>query len=168
MITEAKMAQWTHRGIALLFCMAVCCGCLGAQTAKTVTIRMLNGKTGKLIATSHYLVRINHEQTVHGDWVVQNEDGTGKLTVPSGASVFSIQATYESALYIYFNCDSATGKENPGQHWYGLSEILTSGVVAPNGCRSPKDAAKFKPIAKPGEFVFFVRELSAREQLVED
>jgi hypothetical protein len=162
------MAQWTHRGVALLFCMAVFCGCLGAQTEKTITIRMLDGKTGKLIETSNYLVRVDHEQTVHANWVVQNEDGTGKLTLPGGASAFSIHATYDSAMYIYVNCDSATRKANPADHWYGVSEILTAGVVAPNGCRNPKDAAKIRPIAKPGEFVFFVRKLNALEQFAED
>jgi hypothetical protein len=162
------MAHWIHRGIALLFCVAVCCGCLGAQTAKTVTIRMLNGKTGKLIATSYYLVRADHEQTVHADWVVQNEDGTGKLTVPGGVSVLAIHATYGGATYTYINCDSAARKGSSGEHWYGLSEILTSGVVAPNVCAKPKDAAKFRQVAKPGEFVFFVRELNALEQLNED
>jgi hypothetical protein len=113
--------------------MAAFCGCLCAQTQKTVTVRMLDGKTGKLIETSNFLVRIDHEQTDHANLVVQNEDGTGKLTVPGAAAVFSIHATYDSAMYIYINCDSATGKENPSDHWYKVSEILTSGVVAPNG-----------------------------------
>jgi hypothetical protein len=148
--------------------MAVFCGFLGAQTEKTITIRMLNGKTGKLIATSHYLVRVDHEQTVHADWVGQNEDGTGKLSVPGEVSVLSIHATYDSAMYIYINCDSATGKGKTSENWYGVSEILTSGVVASNGCRSPKEAAKIRPAAKPGEFVFFVRELNALEQFNEN
>ena len=60
------------------------CGCLFAQSEKTITIRMLDGKTGKPIEASGFLVRVDHEQTVHADWVVQNEDGTGKLTLPRG------------------------------------------------------------------------------------
>jgi len=162
------MVRGTHRGIALLFCMAVCCGCLGAQAQSAITIRMLEARTGKLIETSNYLVRVNHEQTAHANWVVQNEDGTGKLTLPGGVSTLSITATYESAMYVYVNCDSASEKGNPGEHWYDVSEILTAGLVAPNGCRKPRDAAKRRPIAKPGEFVFFVRKLNSFEQVMEE
>ena len=151
-----------------MFCLAAFCGCLCAQTGKTITVRMLNGKTGKLIATSNFLVRIDHEQTVHADWVVQNEDGTGKLTLPGSAAALSIKATYDGAMYVYVNCDAATGKGNPTDRWYGVSEILTSGVVAANGCVKPKDAAKLKFVAKPGEFVFFVRKLNPLEQIEED
>lgn len=162
--------------MALLFCLAAFCGCLGAQTGKaaaiqkekTITIRILDSKTGKPVEPTNYLVRVDHEQTIHANWVAQNEDGTGTLTVPNEALVFSLQATYDSATNIYVNCDSVIAKTNSAEHWYSVSEILTSGVVASNGCRKPKDAAKLRFVAQPGEFVFFVRELSAREQLRDD
>jgi hypothetical protein len=148
--------------------MTAFCGCLNAQIGKAITIRLLDGKTGKPVEPTNYLVRVDHEQTIHANWVVQNEDGTGTLTVPDAASAFSIQATYNSATDIYVNCDSAIAKTNFAKHWYSISEILTSGVVAANHCRKPKDAAKDKFAAKPGEFVFFVRKLSAREQFLDD
>jgi len=45
--------------------------------------------------------------------------------------------------------------------------ILSSGVVAPNNCVGKKVPEKLQVIAKPGEFVFFVRPLSSREKLQE-
>ena len=153
------------RGFALIFCVAALSGTLFAQTGKTITIRVLNGKTGKPLAAAGFLVRINHEETVHANWSVLNEDGTGKLTLPEGALLLSIHVTYEDTTQTYVNCDSASEKANPVDRWYGIPEILTSGVVVPNGCVKPSAAAKFKPIeAKPGEFVVLVRRKSTIEQ----
>jgi hypothetical protein len=73
-----------------------------------------------------------------------------------------IRATYDSAMVTYANCDSAKEKQNPVPHWYDVSTILTSGVVAPNGC------SKMTETAKPGEFVFFVRKENWREKMQGD
>ena len=165
------MLRLTHRVLTLLLCMAAFCGCSGlllAQTEKTITLRMLDNKTGKLIATSDFLVRVDHEQTVHANWVALNENGTGKLTLPKGASLLSIQGTFNSSMDIYVNCDLANGKEPPIVRWYAVAEILATGVAAPNGCGKPSAAAKLKPDVKPGEFVFFVRKPSLREQMADD
>ena len=162
------MVQAAHRVFPLLLCMAALCGSVFAQTEKTVTIRMLDSKTGLLIATSGFLVRVNHGQVVHGDWVKQNEDGTGKLRLPSDAEVVSIHATYDGAMYVYANCDadkdrgSSVRAASPDR-WYPVSAILASGVVAPNGCVGKKVPDKLQVFAKPGEFVFFVRKLNAWE-----
>jgi hypothetical protein len=164
------MVRQTHRVLTLLLllCIAAFCGSLRAQTEKTITLRMLDSKTEKLIPTSHFLVRVNHDKTIHADWVELNENGTGKLTLPKGATLLSIQATYDSAMEIYVNCDAATGSAKLTDRWYAVSEILSLGIAVPNSCVKPKDAAKAKPVAKPGEFVFFVREHSRREQTQED
>ena len=174
------MLRLTHRAFTLLVCMAAFCGLLCAQTGKTITVRMLNGKTGRLIETSTFLVRVDHEPTVHADWVTPNEDGTGKLTLPRIASLLSIRGTYDSSMTIYVNCDSASEKTNPIDRWYAIAEILSVGVAAPNSCVKPAEDAKFKPLAKlkpvaiptpaakPGEFVFFVRKQNWREQMRED
>jgi hypothetical protein len=149
-------------------CIAAFCGLLCAQTGKTITVRMLDGKTGKLITTSTFLVRVDHDPTVHADWVAPNEDGTGKLSVPRSASLLSIRGTYDSSMTIYVNCDSASEKTNPLDRWYSIAEIFSLGVAAPNSCVKPAEADKLKPAAKPGEFVFFVRKQNWREQMRED
>ncbi len=163
------MRRIAHRLFQLLLCLAALCGSARAQTGQTITIRMLDGKTGVPIATSNFLVRINHLEPVHGNWVKQNEDGTGRLTLPAGAEEVSIHATYDSAMLTYINCDADKNRGSAdhapsGDHWYTVANILTSGVVAPNGCVGKKIPEKLQVIAKPGEFVFFVRQLNAREQ----
>lgn len=152
--------------------MAVFCGTCGsllAQAQKTITLRMIDGKSGKLIATSDFLVRIDHQETVHANWVTMNEDGTGKLVLPGDASLLSIHASYDSSTSLYVNCD--TNKEYKASHqgtvpdlWYSLSEILAKGIVAPNDCIGNKVPDKLQFFAKPGEFVFFVRPMTSREQ----
>jgi hypothetical protein len=156
----------------MVACLVGFCGSLCAQTGKTITVRMLDSKTGNLIATSDFLVRVDHEKTAHGNWVEKNEDGAGKLTVPDGATVLSIRATYDSNTLVYVNCDTDKDRGSSEQapavdRWYKISDILTLGVVAPNGCGGKKVADKLQVIAKPGEFVFFVRKLNAREQFLD-
>ncbi len=158
------MVRSIDRGLVLLVCMAALCGSLCAQTKKTVTIRILDGKTGKPLPASGFLVRIDHEKTVHANWVAQNEDGTGKLTLPDGATLLSIHGSYDESMLTYVNCDSAAEKANPVDRWYAISEIMTSGIVTSDGCVKPAMAAKFKAVAKPGEFVLYVRRMSTLEQ----
>jgi hypothetical protein len=174
-IPEVKMVRQTHRVLLFLLCMAAFCGSCGsllAQTQKTITLRMMDGKTGKLIATTDFLVRIDHQQTVHADWVTMNEDGTGKLTLPGDASLLSIHASYDSSTSLFINCDANKDYKasNTGpilDRWYSVSDILTKGIVAPNDCIGTKVPDKLQVFAKPGEFIFFVRRLTAREQFHE-
>jgi hypothetical protein len=150
----------------LFVCIALVCGPAIAQN--TITIRMLDSKTGRLIATSNFLVRINHLQESHGDWVKQSEDGTGSLALSANAEVISVHATYDSATHIYANCD-ADKDRGTAEHaatldrWYPVALILSSGVVAPNQCVGKKVPERLQVVAKPGEFVFFVRPLNAIE-----
>jgi hypothetical protein len=136
---------------------------------------MLDGRTARLIMTTDFLVQVNHQQEQHANWVTLNEDGSGKLTLPADATEISIHGKYDSSMSIYTNCDMEKGKgilENQGliesatmpDRWYPVADILSSGVVAANGCVSKKEAAKQKIAAKPGEFVFFVRKKNWREE----
>lgn len=155
------MVRRTLGILTLLLSMAALCGSLPAQTGKTITVRVLDSRTGELIATPDYLVRINHEETVHANWVTKNEDGSGKLMVPENATVVAVQARFDMGMSIFLNCDAAKDGQNPVARWYTVSDILTAGVAAPNGC------GKRTAVAKPGEFVFFVRKQSWREKMKE-
>jgi len=155
----------------MLSMAALCAAARGqAQQPQTITVRMLDSKTGLLISTKNFLVRADHHSEEHGDWVAKNEDGTGKLTVSPEVKVISIHATYESATNTYDNCDviknhrTADHGDKP-ERWYSVEEILTSGVVAPNDCAGKKVPEKLQVVAKPGEFVFFVRPESSMEKL---
>jgi hypothetical protein len=146
----------------LIVCAALLAPAGHAQTWKTITIRILDSKTARPVVPTNFLVRINHQQTIHANWVTLNENRTATLAVPADATVVTIQATYDSAMQVFFNCDAALDKENPQPHWYPVSTILASGVVAPNGC------SKMKETAQPGEFIFFVRRASFRERTQDD
>jgi hypothetical protein len=169
------MRRTKHLLHLLLLCIAAFSSLVCAQTAqpaqlgKIVTIRMIDSKTGILIPSSDYLVRIDRQEAIHGNWVVRNEDGSGKLTVPDDATTLSIRATYESTTLMYVNCDAekdlGSSDHAPGlDRWYKIADIVASGVVAPNGCAGKKVPDKLQVIAKPGEFVFFVRKQNAKEQ----
>ncbi|MGD0903400.1 MAG: hypothetical protein ABR924_10715 [Terracidiphilus sp.] len=163
------MMQRTYRALLLLLCAAAFFGLACAQAQKTITVRMLDSRTGKLIVTTDFLVRVNNEQTIHADWITQNGDGTAKLTVPDDVTVISVRATYDNTMSFYVNCDANKDKGTAERgasldHWYKVSDILALGVVAPNGCGGKKVPDKLQAIAKPGEFVFFVRKRNALEQ----
>jgi len=161
------MARHMHRGILLLVGMVAFCGSLYAQSGSPVTLRLLDGKTGKLITATGVFVRANHQPEDHGDWTKTNEDGTIALSVPKDASVILVHATYENSTVYYINCDGPKAMSTPAELWYSVSDILTKGVVAANGCVRPKDADKLQVVAKPGEFVLFVRQLNWRERTQE-
>jgi hypothetical protein len=159
-----------HRVFLIVLCVAAFCLSICAQKETTITVRMLDNRTGNLIASSNYLVRINHQQEQHGNWIVKNEDGSGNLALPADAEVVSVRATYEDAMLIYVNCDAdkdrGSAEHAPSQdRWYPVANILSSGIVAPNNCNGKKVPEKLQVIAKPGEFVFFVRPLTSREKL---
>jgi hypothetical protein len=166
------LIQVTRRVFFLFLSVAASCGLLIAQKQKTITIRMVDNRTGRLIASSNYLVRINHQEAEHGNWITKNEDGTGKLILPADADVLSIHATYEDATMIYVNCDADKDRGSADHaaapdRWYPIADILTTGVVAPNQCVGKKVPEKLQVVAKPGEFVFFVRPLNSREKFSE-
>jgi hypothetical protein len=171
-IAEVIMMQRTRRALIPLLCAAAFCGLVCAQAQKTITVRMLDSRTGKLIVTTDFLVRVNDEQTVHANWITLNPDGTGKLTVPNDATVVSLRATYADTTSFYINCDAnkdagAQDQNGSMDRWYKVSDILTLGVVAPNGCGGKRVPDKLQVVAKPGEFVFFVRKRNALEQFKE-
>lgn len=153
------MLERILKALLTVACAAVCCGSLAAQTAKTITIRMIDGASGKPLSSSSVLIRINHLPTPHGDWVHANEDGTATVTLPPDATLLTPQASYGDAMDSYVNCDAVKDKEFVGPHWYAVSEILATGVVTPNGC------GKRTAVAKPGEFVFFVRAKNWRDSM---
>lgn len=161
------MARQTNRGfLLLLVLMFAACGFLRAQATSTITIRILDSKTGKPIAPTGYMVRGDHQMSLHLEWVKVNEDGTGELTLPADTSVVSIHDSYDQATEVYVNCDGEQQKDRIGDIWYSVSEIMEKGIVTPNGCARPKELAKIKaPDPKPGEIVFFVRQKKGTEKM---
>lgn len=149
--------QFAMRAFLALASVAALLGSLNAQTANTITVLMLDGKTGKPIIPSNLLVRVNHLDAVHNEWLRLADDGLGTVTLPKSASLLSIQGTYESSMEIYVNCDAAMQKDVHTLHWYSISDILAKGVNAPNECYEDKYQESTRADTKPGVFVFYVR-----------
>ena len=143
--------------LPVLFVISAVCPIVSAQGATTITLRILDGKTGLRIAPTGFLVRIDHQSSVHNEWVHPNEDGTAQLTLPSGASVVMIRATYDSSTEIYLNCDGVKRYQTANPRWYSVAEIVGKGLVAQNGCIDQTHEDKLKTTANPSELVLYVR-----------
>ena len=158
--------------LAISFLLPVLCAASPAPSGdspKVITLRMIDGRTGKPIVTSDFIIRINHQTTPHNNWVEAREDGTARVTLPTNAETISIHATYDRTTQTYINCDSSDAHSLAGQppsldHWYIVADVLSSGIVAPNACIGKKIPDKLQVVAEPGQFIFFVRKLSAKEQ----
>ena len=131
---------------------------LHPQTPKTISIRLLDGKTGLPVKASNFLVRVDHQDTLHPEWVKINDDGTVIVTLPTDAKEISVKATYDMGMDTYINCDAAKENDKERNIWYPISAILNAGVVAPDEC------AKTDFVPKPGEFIFFVRKRDWRDR----
>ncbi|MGD0892341.1 MAG: hypothetical protein ABR923_12470 [Terracidiphilus sp.] len=156
------MFLWIRSALPTIAVFAVCCAVLPAQSSKTITIRIMDGRTGKALAATSVLIRVDHQKAVHPDWVALNEDRTGTVTLPADAKLVAAQGTYDNTMELYVNCDAAKDDPPTGPHWYKVSDILATGVVTPNSC-SHKTAT-----AKPGEFVVFARIKSWRDRYEQD
>ncbi len=142
-----------------IFCLILLAASLQAQSSNSISIRLLDGKTGLPVKASNFLVRVDRHDTVHSEWVTINDDGTVIVTLPDDAKEISMKATYDLGMDTYVNCDAAKESDKERNIWYPIATILKSGVVAPNEC----DKTAFKP--KPGEFTFFVRKRSWHDNL---
>ncbi|MGA3031959.1 MAG: hypothetical protein ABSD70_01670 [Terracidiphilus sp.] len=149
----------TIRTLAGLACVMAICASLHAQDAKLITVQLRDGKSGAPITPSNFLLRVDHFETVHNEWVKIYDNGTVLIRVPDDAKALSLQATYDSGMSTYINCDAAKQNNKEKQNWYPIDLILKAGVVAPNEC------GKTQYSAKPGEFIFFVRKRNALDRL---
>jgi hypothetical protein len=128
----------------------------GAPTMHTITVRVLDGRTGQPVLPTNLLARVDKNKQIHSDWVSENDDATGFITLPATAKLVSVEAVYDESMEIYVNCDPAPEAYPGERHWYSIQTILRAGLVVPDGCgkkRHPID----KATAKPGELIFYVR-----------
>lgn len=150
------------RALAVFACLTAFCTALFAQDTNTpetntVLIRLRDGKTGQPEKASNYLVRVDHNDTFHNEWVHIADDGTVTVTLPADAKEISVKATYDMSTETYINCDAAKESDKERDIWYSVSDIIKKGVVAPNEC------SKTIYKATPGEFTFFARKRGWRD-----
>ena len=70
------MIERAYRALLLIACLCALAGVLQAQTGRTITIKVRDGKTGETVTPSNVHVRFNHQPEARGDWVDQKDDGT--------------------------------------------------------------------------------------------
>ncbi len=164
---RAKIQYWNKIKCGLLFWIVMMSSALCAQTDRTIGIRMLDSKTGQPITTSELQVWVSTSLTPGQTggrpprWIRPDADGEGTMTLPPDPSLITVHAQYGKAGWGYVNCDRLEDRGPFREHWYSVSEILSTGIAAPNYC------SKQKAIAKPGEFIFFVRPMSFWEKFRE-
>jgi hypothetical protein len=149
--------------LSLLFvCLFALSGRLQAESSKTITLKVFDGKTGKPLVPTGFQVRADHQQSFHNDWVKPNEDGSAVLTVPDGTHDIALHLAYDQSQEIYVSCDA--DKNAFGDVWYLVPQIMDKGFVAANGCAKSKANDKYKTTAAPGELILFVRERNFKER----
>ena len=141
--------QLRTRSIAAALLLPIALIAIGSWTkylsAQTITIHLLNAKTGKPI--DHKLVTLDW-----GDsgliYVLLNEQGTGTVQIPAGSHEFSFQDVSkkndDAYGYSYFNCN------DPPTTNILVSQVLEKGFVAQNSC------GHRTTVAHPGEAVFWI------------
>jgi hypothetical protein len=147
----------TLRALGAIVCAVAVCASLHAQTdetTNTVSVKLLDGKTGMPVKPTNFVLKIDHHDALHNEWVTIHDDGTVTVTLPDSAKELSLKATYDMGMEWYINCDAAKQSDKERDIWYPVAAIMKSGLVAPNEC------SKTQYTAKPGEFVFFVRKRS--------
>jgi len=153
--------KFTSQALFLISFAMMCTATDAQQAERTITFRMLDSKTGKAMSPTKFQVTVNTKDYSHLETFSPDKSGIGGLVVKGDVAQLSIQALYDPGDHIFVNCDSVKDKLFYQSHWYAVPEIFTTGVVAPNKC------SKLTAVARPGEFVFFVRHTNWYENLTE-
>ena len=152
-------------GLLLFVSLMGACGSFGADRTKTITVKVYDGKNGHPLVPTGFQVYVDHQSTMHGDWVKQNDDGTADLTVPTETSAVALHLAYDNSMELYVNCDA--DRNEFGDVWYSVPQIMTKGFVSANSCGKAKANEKYKTTAAPGELILFVRERNWKERAKE-
>ncbi|MFZ0301739.1 MAG: hypothetical protein WAL75_03600 [Terracidiphilus sp.] len=138
-----------------------------AQAAPTITIRILDGKTGQPINPTNLIIRVDRKDEPNNEGLKLNGADPATALLPQNATVLSVQGSYSDSMEVYINCDVDAGKDSTALKWYSIADILKTGMVTPDLCFKGKFHNKFNIVPKPGEFVFFVRTHNWHDVLVD-
>jgi hypothetical protein len=155
------------RGAALLACALLFSSLAAAQSGPTITIRILDGKTGEPINPTNLLIRVDHKDEPYNEGLKLNGADPATAVLPPSATLLSVQGAYSESMDLYVNCDADMGKSEGPLRWYLIADILKTGMVAPDQCYKGRYAGRMHITVKPGEFVFFVRTHNWHELLSE-
>lgn len=140
---------------------------VAAQTGPTVTIRILDSKTGEPIRPTNFIIRVDRKDEPFNEGLKLNDDYTATAVLPPGVTLLSVQGAYNGSMEVYVNCDTDTGKDGGPLKWYSIADVLKTGIVTSNLCYRGKYLHKLNVSAVPGEFVFFVRQHNWHEGIAD-
>jgi hypothetical protein len=138
-----------------------------AQTGPTVTIRILDAKTGDPINPSNLLVHVDHKDEPFNEGLKLNGSDPATAVLPPTATLLAIEGAYDSSTQVFINCDTDSGKDSGTLKWYSIAEIMKTGVVTQNVCYKGKYQHRLNISPVPGEFVFFVRTHNWHEKITD-
>jgi hypothetical protein len=152
-VPRAFANEFKTRSIAAAFLFPIALVAIGSCTrclpAQTITIRLLNAKTGKPIKGKMVTFVWEGTMSWDGPIVTSDQQGLGTVEIPPGKREFSLQAGpkvgKEPNRIPYFDCND-TKEESPIQ----ISSVLQTGLVLRNTC------GQQSAVAKPGEIVFWL------------
>jgi len=116
--------------------------------AQTLTIRLLNGKSGKPMSNKNVTLEWSPEYIPwEGSVVYFGKDGIGKVEVHIGAEFFTMMTGpkigKEPYRIAFIDCNE------PRMVNIQIAQVLKSGYVPRNGC------SKKSAVPRPGEIVFW-------------
>ena len=128
----------------LLIGGAIAPECLAAQT---ITVRMLNGKSGRPLSNKNVTLVWSPDFSPLGTVVHLGKDGTGTAEIRGDAELFRMipgpKAGKEPDRIPYIDCNE------PMMERVQISQVLKTGFVPGNAC------GKKSAIPRPGEIVFW-------------
>jgi len=146
-----EVTALTRKSLAILAAFGFALGAASAQqpATQTITIRMLNGKSGKPLSNKNVTLiwspEFRKETEVH-----LGKDGTGTVDIPAGLELFDMipgpKVGKEPGRVPYFDC-------NPLNIRVAVSQVLKKGVVLENTC------SKKTAVPRPGELVYWAKPL---------
>jgi len=166
---QKQIQMYRRSAIACYVMLSLCwitlaCTACRAQADHAITILMLDSQSGKPITTSEFQIWTGESLAsaktggISPRYVKPDVSGFGEAVFPPGATVFTVHAQYGPAGWGYVNCDRVKDHGSFREHWYSIDAVVSTGIAAPNLC------SKQKAVAKPGQFVFFVRPMSSWEK----
>jgi hypothetical protein len=119
-----------------------------SSTPSVLTIRMLNGKSGKPLGNR--FIAVEFQNSPQKPMLYINKQGSGNLQIPPGATAFSLIAAARKrganqAAYIVCG---------PFGQWIPIQNVLQHGYVPQNECN-----ANLPLTAAPGELLYLITPL---------
>ena len=141
--------------IKLLFAVALAVASLSPQSGAvqaekpiSISIRVMNSRNGKPVPHRSVEVWLDKNRD-HKRWGTTDDEGVVEVEIPHDTEVI------DAYVYDYVDCTfDEKAKPKYFQLSIKVSEIIQTGVQAPNHC------SKRKMAAKPGELVLFTRTLT--------